>query len=154
MLKTAVRHKTADLRFSIRGCESSESRRGGLNTKSNKAGLFLCRVLVSLIVVLLIGFLGLGVRAFATADATQFIFSAASVVSVATLVLYFMLLRPARELTVHSMFAEPLFVKRFLLPHVSTLSGNPLTLDHLSERRSAADLAVGKVMGDSLMVSL
>lgn len=119
--------------------------------KRNQAGLFFCRVFVSLIVVLLIGFLGLGVRAFATADATQFIFSAASVVSVATLVLYFMLLRPARSIRCSLNLSSP---KRFLLSHVSTPGGNPLTLDHLSERRSAADLAAGKVMGDSLMVSL
>ena len=109
---------------------------------SKKPSLFLCRVLVSLIVVLLIGFLGLGVRAFATADTTQFIFSAAAVISVAILVLYFMLLRPARQLAAHSLFREPLFVKRFLLSQLSTIGGNPLTLDHLSERRSPAALVV------------
>jgi len=106
----------------------------------SKPSLFLCRVLVTLILVLLIGFLGLGVRMFATTDTAQFIFSAAAVISVAIVVLYFMLLRPARQLTAHSLFREPLFVKRFLLPQLSTIGGSPLTLDHLSERRSPADL--------------
>jgi hypothetical protein len=57
--------------------------------KRKKASMFLCRALVSLIGMLMIGFLGLGVRAFATADSTQFIFLAACVISVAILVLYF-----------------------------------------------------------------
>jgi ABC-type Na+ efflux pump permease subunit len=78
--------------------------------KSKEPGMFLCRALVSLIVVLMIGFVGLGVRAFATADATQFIFSAAFVISVAILVLYFMLRRPIRELLAHSLFREPPFL--------------------------------------------
>jgi ABC-type Na+ efflux pump permease subunit len=122
--------------------------------KSKKPGMLLCRALVSLIVMLMIGFLGLGVRAFATADTTQFIFSAAFVISVTVLVLYFMLRRPTRELTAYSLFREPPFVKRFLLPRLSTIGGNPLTLDHLSERQSGADLVVIKAAGGSLAVSL
>ena len=112
--------------------------------KSKKSSLFLCRVLVSLIVTLLIGFLGLGVRAFATADTARFIFSGAFVISVAILVLYFMLLRPARELTAHSLFRESPFGKRFLRPHLSTIGEIPLTWDHFSERRSSADLGRAK----------
>src|ERR1700682_3653969 len=102
--------------------------------KSKKASVLLCHTLVSLIVVLVIGFLGFGVRAFATADTSRFIFSAAFVISVAILVLYFMIRRPTRELTAYSLFREPPFVKRFLLPRLSTIGGNPLTLDRLSER--------------------
>ncbi len=68
--------------------------------KSKKSSLFLCRVLVSLIVVLVIVFLGLAVRAFATVDTTQFIFSAASAISVTILVLSFMLVRPARDIQI------------------------------------------------------
>jgi hypothetical protein len=121
--------------------------------KSKKPGMLLCRALVSLIAVLMIGFLGLGVRAFATADTTQFIFSAAFVISVTILVLYFMLRRPIRELTAHSLFREPPFVKRFLLPRLSTIVGNPLTLDHLSERQSRADFAMIKPADGSLTAS-
>jgi hypothetical protein len=81
--------------------------------------MLLCRALVSLIVVLMIGFLGLGVRAFATADATKFIFDAAFIISVVILVLYFMLRRSTQELTAHSLFREPPFVKRLLFLRLS-----------------------------------
>ena len=67
----------------------------------------------------MIGFLGLGVRAFTTADTAKFIFIAAFVVSVVILVLYFMLRRSTRELTAHSVFRELPFVKRSLFPRLS-----------------------------------
>jgi hypothetical protein len=103
--------------------------------KRNEPGMFLCRALVSLIVVLMIGFLGLGVRAFTTADTTQFIFFAECVISVAILALYFMLRRPSREPTGHSPFREPPFVEPLFLC-LCTIGGNPLNLDHLSEKAS------------------
>jgi uncharacterized membrane protein YtjA (UPF0391 family) len=84
--------------------------------KSKKSSMFLCRALVSLIVALMIGFLGLGVRAFATADTTKFILDAAFVVSVVILALYFMLRRSAQERTAHSLFREPPLVNRSLFP--------------------------------------
>jgi ABC-type Na+ efflux pump permease subunit len=124
-----------------------------LDMKSKEPGMFLCRALLSLIVVLMIGFVGLGVRAFATADTTQFIFSAVFVISVAIRVLYFMLRRPIRELTAHSLFREPPFLKLFLLPRLRTIRGNPLTLNHPSERRSRDDLVVIKTAGGSLTAS-
>jgi uncharacterized membrane protein YtjA (UPF0391 family) len=68
--------------------------------ESKKPSLFLCHALISLIVVLVIGFLGLGVRAFATADTTKVICFAAFVISVVILVLYFMLRRPTRRSTI------------------------------------------------------
>jgi hypothetical protein len=103
--------------------------------KSKKLRRFLCYVLVSFIALLMSGFLGFGVRAFVAADTSQFIFSAASIVSVAILVLCFMLRRHRRESTVHSLFREPQFVKRFLFPGLSTIGGSPLTLDHVSGDR-------------------
>jgi hypothetical protein len=121
--------------------------------KSKNPSVLLCHTLGSFIVVLVIGFLGLGVRAFATANTSRHIFSAAFAISLAILVLYFMLRRPTRELTAYSLFHEPPFVQRFLLPRLSTIGGNPLTLDHLSERRSRADLVAIKTSGGSLTVS-
>lgn len=120
--------------------------------KSKKPSIVLCNALASLIAVLMIALLGLGVRLFATAYTTQFIFSTAFVIPVVFLVLYFMLRRPARELTAHSLFTEPLFVKRTLSPRLCTVGGNPLTLDfHLPERPLRADLAVEKTPGDLLV---
>lgn len=124
-----------------------------MDTKSKEPGTFLCCVLASSIVVLMIGIVGLGVRLFTTADTSRFVFSAAFGISVAILVLYFMLRRTTRELTTHSLFREPPFVKGFLLPRLSTIGGNPVTLDHLSERQSGADVVVIKTTGGSLTVS-
>jgi hypothetical protein len=121
--------------------------------KRKNPSMFLCGALVSLIGVLMIGFLGLGVRAFATADTTRFIFFVAGVISVAILVLYFTLRRPTRELTVHSRFRKPPFVKRFPFSRLSTIDRNPLTLDPVSEKPSRATLAAVKTVGDSLIVS-
>jgi len=115
--------------------------------KRNEPGMFLCRALVSLIVVLMIGFLGLGVRAFATADTTQFIFFAACVISVAILALYFMLRRPTREPTGHSLFREPPFVEPLFL-RLCTIGGNPLNLDHLSERASPGEAGTDYARSD------
>jgi len=106
--------------------------------------LFLCRALVSLIGVLMIGFLEFGVRAFATADAAQFIFFVVSIISVAILVLYFTLRRPTRDPLAHAPFRGPPFGKRSLFPRLWTIGGNPLTLDHPPERASRAPLAVVK----------
>jgi uncharacterized membrane protein YfcA len=80
--------------------------------KSKKSNMSLRNLLVFLIVMPMLGFLGLGLRAFTTIDAAKFIFSAVFVVFVAILVLYFMLRQPTRELTTHSLFREPSFVKR------------------------------------------
>lgn len=72
--------------------------------KSKKLSLFLSRVLVSSIVVLMIGFLGLGIRVFATAHATRIILVSAFVIPA---VLYFMLRRSTRELTAYLRFRGP-----------------------------------------------
>ena len=86
--------------------------------KSKKANTFLCHALVSSIVVLMIGFLGLGVCAFVTADTAKFIFVAAFVVSVVILVLF-------HAPSIHSRsdgpfgFPCPPFVKRSLFLRLS-----------------------------------
>lgn len=61
--------------------------------------VFLCYALLSSIVVLVVGFLGFGVRAFSTAGTTRLVFFAALVASIAILVLYYMLRRSNRETT-------------------------------------------------------
>jgi len=86
--------------------------------KSEKPSMFLCHASVSSIAVLMIGFLGLGVRAFATADTTTFIFVTTFVISVVILVWYFMVRRSTRELTAHSLFGEAAFVKRSQSPRL------------------------------------
>lgn len=65
--------------------------------KSMKTRMFLCHSLVSSIVVLMIGFLGLGVTAFATADTAKSVFVAAFLIVLMTLALYFMRRRPTLE---------------------------------------------------------
>jgi len=99
--------------------ESSGSRGRGLEMKSKNPRILLCRALVSSIAVLTIGFLGLGVRAFASADTTKFIFVVAFVISAVVPVLCFTLRRSTRELTAHSLFREPSFVKRSLFGRLS-----------------------------------
>ena len=111
-----------------------------------KLSMYLKYALLSSLALLMISCLGLGVRAFATADATGFILSGILVISVAIFVLYFMLRRPTRELTVHSLFRESHFVKRSPSPRLSTIDRNPLTLDP-----SRAALAVVKTARDSLI---
>lgn len=62
-----------------------------------KPTMFLYYALLSSIIVLVVGSLGFGVRAIATADTTRCIFLAALVASVVILVLYCTLRRSARE---------------------------------------------------------
>ena len=94
--------------------------------KRNEPSVFLCRALISLIGVFMIAFLGFGVRLFATADATQLIFSATFIISVAILVLYFTLRRPTRDPMAHAPFREPPFVKRSSFPRLCTIGGNSI----------------------------
>lgn len=61
--------------------------------------MFLSRALVYSIVVLMIGFLGLGVRAFTTANTARLIFPAVFLISLVVLVSYFMFRRPTRRST-------------------------------------------------------
>jgi hypothetical protein len=97
--------------------------------KSKKPGISLRGVLVSSIVVLAIGFLGLGIRAFAPAYITHFAFFALFAISGGILVLYFMLHPPARELTAHLVWSPP------------------------PEAPPRADVAVARTAGDSAIVS-
>lgn len=85
-----------------------------------KTSIYLRRALLSSIVVLTVGFLGFGVRAFSTPDLTRLIFAGLVVVSMGFLALYFMRHRSTRELTTHSVRRESPFVKR---PIFSRLSG-------------------------------
>jgi hypothetical protein len=81
--------------------------------KSGKSSLLLCRGLISSIGVLMIGFLALGVRAFATVGATELIFFAVFVTSAAIVALYFIFRRPARKPAAHSPFLlAPVKVRR------------------------------------------
>ena len=73
--------------------------------KSKTSSTFLCRALVLSIAVLITGFLGLGVRAFASADTTRFIFSVVFAISVVVFAVYFLLRRITRELKYRSLFA-------------------------------------------------
>jgi hypothetical protein len=90
-----------------------------------KPSMFLSRALLSSIVVLMVGFLGFGVRAFSTPDLTRLVFAGVVVVSIGILALYFMRRRSARELTTHSVRREPGFAKRSILSRLSgwTTSG-------------------------------
>ena len=72
--------------------------------KSKTSSTFLCRALVISIAVLITGFLGLGVRAFANADTAKFIFSVVFAISVVVLAVYFLLRRVTRELKYQSLF--------------------------------------------------
>jgi hypothetical protein len=92
--------------------ESSGSRRITVDMRSKKSSMFLRDALVSLNAVLVFGFLGVGVRVFTNADTAKFILSAVFIVFIAILVLYFMLHRPIRERTDHSVFREPSFAER------------------------------------------
>ncbi len=80
--------------------------------RSKKSNMFLRNALVSLIVVLVLGLLGLAVQAFTTVYSAQFILAAVFIVFVAVLVLYLVLHHPTRQLTAQSLFPEPCFVKR------------------------------------------
>jgi hypothetical protein len=69
--------------------------------QSSNPNKFIFRALLSLNCVLVIAFLGFGIRAFATEDATELILSAAFVMSLTFLALYFTF-RHAREPTSQS----------------------------------------------------
>jgi hypothetical protein len=73
--------------------------------EGNKQSTFLCRALAASIAVLITGFLGLGVRAFASADTTKFIFSVVFAISVVVFAMYFLIRRLTRELKYRSLFA-------------------------------------------------
>ena len=71
-----------------------------------KVSIYLRRALLSSIVVLMVGFLGFGVRAFSTPDLTRLVFAGVVVVSIGILALYFMRHRSARESEVYSLPRE------------------------------------------------
>jgi small-conductance mechanosensitive channel len=118
---------------------------------SKNASMFLCRALVFSIAVLMTGFLGLGLRVFAAAETTKSILFVAFAISVAILVLYLMLRGSTRELTAHSPDRKLSFVKHSLFPRLCTISANPFTLDHLSEKPTLAGRTV-VTTGDSPIV--
>jgi hypothetical protein len=111
--------------------------------------MLLCYGLGSSIGATVVGFLGLGVRAFATAHATKLILFTASVAAVVILALYYTRRRPTRHLTAHLPFREPLFGKYSLFPRLCPIVGNPLALDHSSERASRSNLAAVKTAGEA-----
>jgi hypothetical protein len=117
--ESAREEEEANHHVAHRGQGSSESRRRGSETKDRKARILLRRALVSSVVALSIGFLGLGVRAFASADMTEFIFVVAFVISAVILLLYFVARRSNREPAADSVFREPPFVRRSLLVRLS-----------------------------------
>jgi uncharacterized membrane protein YtjA (UPF0391 family) len=73
--------------------------------------MFLSRALVYSIVVLMIGFLGLGVHAFTTANTARLIFFAVFLISLVILVSYFMFRRPTRRSTTLRTQAERFVVR-------------------------------------------
>jgi hypothetical protein len=83
-----------------------------------KLSAFLSRALLYSIVVLTVGFLGFGVRAFSTPDLTRLVFGGLVVVSIGILVLYFILHRSTREMTVHSPLRASPLAKRSILSRV------------------------------------
>jgi hypothetical protein len=113
--------------------------------KRKKLAMFLCFTLASIIGGLMIGFLVLGVRAFATADMTRFIFFNACAISVAILALYFVLHRSIRVVTDRSLSHETPYGKRR-----PRSEGNPVG-DAASEGPPRAGLAVVKTTGDSII---
>lgn len=117
--ESAREEEEANHHVSYRGRDSYSSIRRGSEVKSEKPGILLRRAFVSSIVVLTIGFLGVGVRAFESAGTTTFLFSAAFVISVVILVLYFMLRGSTRKHPAHSLFRESPFLKRSLFSRLS-----------------------------------
>jgi heme A synthase len=77
-------------------------------------------VLLALIVVLAIGFLGLGIRVSATVVNTHLAFLAVCAISIAILVFYLVLRRRTRRRNAYSALREPPFVKRPLMPRPDT----------------------------------
>ena len=113
--------------------------------KSGKQGKFLRNVLVCSIAVLAIGFLGLGVRALEPAYITHLAFVGLFVVSIMSLVSYFLLRRPDQELAARPPSRTPPFIKLPIPPpHLSATSGSPLNLGLLPAKPALADLAVVK----------
>jgi heme/copper-type cytochrome/quinol oxidase subunit 4 len=117
--ESAREEEEANHHASYRGQESSESSRRGSEVKSSESSSLLCLTFVSSIVVLTIGFLGVGVRAFESAGTTKFVFGAAFIVFAMILVLYFMLRGSTRERPAHSLFRESPFLKRSLFSRLS-----------------------------------
>jgi hypothetical protein len=112
--------------------------------KSGKQGKFLRNALVCSIAVLAIGFLGLGVRALEPAYITHLAFVGLFVASMMSLVSYFLLHRPDRELVAQPPSRTPPFMKLPIRPpRLSTTSGNPLRLDLLPAKAALADLGSG-----------
>jgi hypothetical protein len=90
-----------------------------------KLSIYLRRGLLSSIVVLTVGFLGFGVRAFSTPDLTRLVFGGVVVVSIGILVWYFILHRTARESKAHSPVHESTAERRSVFSRLSewTTSG-------------------------------
>jgi len=94
--------------------------------KSGKQGKFLRNVLVCSIAVMVVGFLGLGVRALELAYITHLEFVGLFVASIMLLVSYFLLHRLDPELAARPPSRTPPFMKLPIPPRrLTTTSGNP-----------------------------
>ena len=69
---------------------------------SKKMSTYLKRALVSSLTLLMVIYLGLRVRAFATAAATEFILATVFTICAVILIFYFEISRPTRDLTAPS----------------------------------------------------
>jgi hypothetical protein len=122
--------------------------------KSGKRDKFLRNVLVCSIVVLAVGRLGLGVRALELPYITHLAFVGLFVASIMSLVWYFLLHRPGRELAAHPPSRTPAFLQLPIPPpRPSNTSGNSHNLGLLPAKPALADLAVVKAVGDSLITA-
>ncbi|HLV94324.1 MAG TPA: hypothetical protein VKS44_03965 [Candidatus Acidoferrales bacterium] len=95
--------------------------------KNKKASMLYCSSVAS-IAILTIGFLGLGVRAFAPVDTAKAIFgTAAFIISAAIFLLYFMLRRSKSVpiATANPASLESLLLKRSLFPRGVSPDGAP-----------------------------
>ncbi|MFZ0981393.1 MAG: hypothetical protein WAN23_18475, partial [Candidatus Acidiferrales bacterium] len=132
----------------------SEFRARGSEMESGKRGRFLRNVLVCSIVVLAVGFLGLGVRALELAYITHLAFAGLFVASIMSLVWYFLLHRPDRERAAHPPSRTPPFLKLLIPPpRLSTTSGNSLNLGLQPAKPALTELAVVKAVGDSVITA-
>ena len=95
------------------------------DVRRNKPAVFLCHALLSSIVVITVGFLGFGVRAFSTPDLTRLVFAGLVIVSIGILALYFMRRRSTRESKAYSLRRESSSVRRSVFSRLSgwTTSG-------------------------------
>ncbi len=114
---------------------NAESRPGreGLEMKNKKASTFLYCSSVASIAILMAGFVGLGVRAFAPVDTAKAIFVvAAFIISAAIFLLYFMLRRSksAPMPTANPVSLESLLLKRSLFPRGVSPDGAPCPQDN------------------------